>query len=619
MKIKPRWYQQEAHDLTMAWIKKCFDPCLIEAPTGAGKSIIVAMLAHTLNKASGKKILCLAPSKELVQQNREKYLLTGEPASMFSASAGAKETRHSVVFGSPLTVAKSIDRFGSQYAAVIIDEAHGITPTIIEIVNKMREKNPKLRIIGLSATPYRLGTGYIYANHYAHGAVSEEQAIDPFFSMLVYSIDARMLIAEGFLSQPVFKTTEECYDTSGLTLNRMGLFDAATVDKAFVGQGRKTSVIVNDIIERSRDKKGVMIFAATIQHANEIMDSLPKELSALVTGKNTKQEREQAIRDFKKKRIKYLVNVAVLTTGFDASHVDHVAIMRATESVGLLQQIIGRGLRVEPGKTECLISDYAENIERHCPDGDVFSPEIKARRKLESTPISVCCPSCGYENEFARRPNPDEFEIDSEGYFIDLAGSRILADEDKPLPAHYGRRCKGWSIVAGRMEQCAHKWSFKLCECGAENDIAARYCTTCKSEIIDPNTRLKIEAIKIANDPYRIRTADVQMWNISRHKGKDGKPDSLMVEYMIECAPSSLRDWYHPQSDSAWLLSKWNKFCLAVFGEQGLTLEQAIERKYDAMQPSKVMYQKRKNSKYFEVVGFDFDKAESRTIEEVAS
>ena len=111
----------------MSWIKKCFDPCLIEAPTGAGKSIIVAMLAHTLHKASGKKILCLAPSKELVQQNREKYLLTGEPASMFSASAGAKETRHAVVFGSPLTVAKSIDRFGSQYAAVIIDEAHGIT------------------------------------------------------------------------------------------------------------------------------------------------------------------------------------------------------------------------------------------------------------------------------------------------------------------------------------------------------------------------------------------------------------------------------------------------------------------------------------------------------------
>ena len=92
MKISPRWYQQEAHDACIAWIKKCSDSCIIEAPTGAGKSIIVAMLANTINKMSGKKILCLAPSRELVIQNHSKYLLTGEPASMFSASAGDRKS-----------------------------------------------------------------------------------------------------------------------------------------------------------------------------------------------------------------------------------------------------------------------------------------------------------------------------------------------------------------------------------------------------------------------------------------------------------------------------------------------------------------------------------------------
>ena len=122
MKLTPRDYQQEAHDAAIAWIKKCVDPCLIEAPTGSGKSIIVAMLANTIHKRSGKKILCLAPSKELVQQNHAKYLLTGEPASLFSASAGRKETKNFVVFGSPQTVVNSLERFGKQYAAVIVDE-----------------------------------------------------------------------------------------------------------------------------------------------------------------------------------------------------------------------------------------------------------------------------------------------------------------------------------------------------------------------------------------------------------------------------------------------------------------------------------------------------------------
>lgn len=352
MKLTPRWYQQEAHDAAIAWVRKCYDPCLLECPTGSGKSIIVAMIAKTIHDMSGKKILCLAPSSELVMQNREKYLLMGEPASVFSASAGRKETKNFVVFGSPLTVANNLNKFGSQYAAVIIDEAHGLSPTLLNIINHMRSQNPKLRIIGLSATPYRLTTGYIYQHHYKTGALTEDEAVDPFFTALVYTIDARMLIAEGYLSQPIFSGNLENYDTSGLTLNRLGQFSSDSVDRAFVGQGRKTSRIIADVVDRSVDKKGVMIFAATVQHAKEIMESLPGELSALVTGDTKKDERARIIERFKKQQIKYIVNVAVLTTGFDAPHVDHIAILRATESVALLQQIIGRSLRVTTNLTD---------------------------------------------------------------------------------------------------------------------------------------------------------------------------------------------------------------------------------------------------------------------------
>src|SRR5690606_29456504 len=129
----------------------------------SGKSIIIAMLASTLTTISkGKHVLCLAPSAELVTQNRAKYLATGEPASIYSASAGQKCLKHPVVFATPGTFKGKARAIGGKFCAVVLDEAHRITPTVRQIIEDMRASNPNLRVIGLSATPYRLGTGYIY-------------------------------------------------------------------------------------------------------------------------------------------------------------------------------------------------------------------------------------------------------------------------------------------------------------------------------------------------------------------------------------------------------------------------------------------------------------------------
>ncbi|MDX1452259.1 MAG: DEAD/DEAH box helicase [Oleiphilaceae bacterium] len=615
MKITPRDYQQDAHDAAIEWIKKSIEPCLIEAPTGAGKSIIVALLANTIFKMSKKRILCLAPTSELVTQNRAKYLLTGEPASMFSASAGRKELKHPVVFGSPGTVKNSVEKFRDGYAAVIVDEAHGITPTLMEIIRVMREGNPKLRVIGLSATPYRLGTGYIYASHYERGFNDEDCCIEPYFTQLVYSIDARMLIARGYLSEPVFTPTGEHYDTSGLTLNSMGQFSKDSVERAFTGKGRKTSRIVADVIDKSQGKQGVMIFASTIQHAQEVMESLPPDMSALVTGDpklTPKKERERIINEFKEKRIKYLVNVAVLTTGFDAPHVDHIAILRATESVALLQQIVGRGLRVDEGKSTCLISDYAENIDRHAPHGDIFDPDIKAKRKGEGEPIIAICESCGYHNEFSARENPDEMLIDDNGYFVDGSGDRINTEEGLPIPAHYGRRCKGMirhPEKRGEVDRCGYKWTFKSCEeCGHENDVAARFCTKCRSEIVDPNEKLRIEAAKVESDPYRIRASKVQMMKLKRWGGKDGKPDTVKVDFYIDEKPGVVSTWLAPDADSEWLQKKWITFCQDSLGEE-IGIDDIESRMFDFKAPVQIAYRKKRSSKYFELMAMDFNEA----------
>ena len=95
----------------------------------------------------------------------------------------------------------------------------------------------------------------------------------------------------------------------------------------------------------------------------------------------------QLINDFKAQKFKYIVSVGTLTTGFDSPHVDTIAVLRATESASLFQQIIGRGLRLCDGKSDCLVLDYASNIERHELEGDLFTPKITAYRAKESVSI----------------------------------------------------------------------------------------------------------------------------------------------------------------------------------------------------------------------------------------
>lgn len=591
-----RPYQQDAVDAAMAWVRRCVDPIVIGAPTGAGKSHIIADIANQIREMSGKRVLVLAPTGELVKQDYAKYLATGNRASIFSASGGRKETHFPVVFGSPLTVANNLHRFGKEYAAVIVDEAHGLTPTLINIIDHVRGQNPNLRVIGLSATPFRLGTGYIYANHHETGPLSESETFEPYFHTLVYDIDARELIAQGFLTPPVMENPDTHYNTGGLVLLPNGHWDSSTVDAAFEGHGRKTASIVADVVAHAANRRGVMIFAATVKHAEEVMASLPQHLSAIVTGKTPKGERDKILTQFNAQELKYLVNVSVLTTGFDAPHVDVIAILRATESVALLQQIIGRGLRIDAGKTDCLILDYAENLDRHCPDGDVFDPAIRAKYKAEDVaPIEAVCPECSHTNTFSARKNTDAFGIDEAGYFIDPLGQRIDTDYG-PMPAHYGRRCAGESMVAGRHVRCEYQWTYKECpECGDKNDIAARYCSKCRAEIVDPNEKLREIAARIASDPYRIRTANVTGWTAQRWPGRDGKPDTLRVTYYIDESPHDLPQWIGPK----W--TKWRSFCAAAWGRNMEDIDDALSNWTNARKPDTIVYQKKVKSKFFDV------------------
>lgn len=462
---KLRDYQQEAVNNAIKHFQKCRHPAVIVLPTGAGKSLVIAELARI---ARGR-VLVLAHVKELVEQNHEKYKSYGLSAGIFSASLGKKEDDQKAIFGSVQSVARAPDDFFNNFSLLVIDECHRVaeegSTQYQDVIKKLLERNPELCILGLTATPYRLGLGWIYEYSYLGEMKSDKKR---FFKQCVFELPLSYMIKNKFLTTPVkVDIPVTCYDFSELT-EKDRMYTSAEVEEILKNQKRLTPLIIKNIIDITEryDRKGVMIFSASVKHAEEIMSYLPSDDSRVVLGDTDISERDQIVKGFKDKKFKYLVNVSVLTTGFDAPHVDVIAILRPTESNSLYQQIIGRGLRLSERKKDCYILDYTGM------GHDIFTPEISDKRPAKDTvPVKVTCPQCEFENDFWGR-----------------------TDDDGNLIEHFGRKCRGASqdLVTFEIIPCGFRFRFKLCHsCGAENDITARDCEKCRTTLIDADAKLK--------------------------------------------------------------------------------------------------------------------------------
>ena len=530
-----RDYQQDAVSATLKHFRKSNEPAVIVLPTGSGKSLGIAELA----RLAKRKILILTHVKELVEQNHQKYESYGLTAGIYSAGLKKKENQYQVTFASIQSAARNLQDFGHEYSLIIIDECHRVNlPPSKETVEKEDQKekeesvnqyqkiiqhlkasNPDIKLLGLTATPYRLGMGWIYRKHY-RGIVRSE-APRP-FEHCIYELPLRYLIKRQYLTEPkLIDATIEHYNFSSLKENANGDYNASELNELLDKNHRVTQGIIKHVIELGKNRQGIMIFAATVDHAKEIYSYLPAEETALITGATDNADRDQLINAFKRKHIKFLVNVSVLTTGFDAPHVDMIAILRPTQSVSLYQQIIGRGLRLSDNKKDCLVIDYTGN------DFDLYQPEVGEKKpNSQSQPVQVPCPSCEFPNIFWG-----------------------ICDDDGYLVEHYGRRCQGLiedsitsksasqagpqAASASNQHQCDYRFVFKECpHCGSENDIAARTCLQCKSVLVDPDEMLK-KALQL-KDAKVLRCAGTSL------QEQEGK---LKVIYHDE-EGSELSEWF---------------------------------------------------------------------------
>lgn len=462
---KLRDYQQEAVNNVIALFKKRREPIVVVLPTGAGKSLVIAELARI---AKGR-VLVLAHVKELVEQNFEKYKSYGLSAGIFSASLGKKDWEHKAIFGSVQSVARAPDEFFENFSLLVIDECHRVADEgdtqYQEVIKKLQDRNPNLFILGLTATPYRLGLGWIY--EYSHnGELKTDKK--RFFKRCVYDLPLSYMVKNNFLTNPVkIDIPVTSYDFSALDMKE-GTYSTSDIEEILKTQKRLTPLIISNIVDITErfERKGVMIFSASVKHAEEIISHLPAGQARLVVGDTDMKERSAIIQDFKDKKFKYLVNVSVLTTGFDAPHVDVIAILRPTESNSLYQQIVGRGLRLSSEKKDCYVLDYTGM------GHDIFSPEVGEKKPASDTvPLLIPCPRCDHPNYFW-------------GY----------ADDDGHVIEHFGRKCKGAILNEETLEitPCGFRFRFKICHaCDAENDITARKCEKCAAELVDAEAKLK--------------------------------------------------------------------------------------------------------------------------------
>lgn len=196
------------------------------------------------------------------------------------------------------------------------------------------------------------------------------------------------------------------------------------------------------------------------------------------------------------------------------------------------------------------------------------------------------------------RKNPDEFGIDADGDFVDLAGNKIMAENDTPFPAHHGRRCLGYYFQKGVSNRCEHRWASKACyECGHENDIAARYCEECKAELVDPSEKLQIEFKRMKADPHTRSTDEVKAFALVKHISKAGN-ETLKATYVTEYATFDI--WYSPDSHIQFLRNLYEDFSKAYFnGKVCPTVDMFIENKDKGQPPRTITYQRNKAKKYY--------------------
>lgn len=540
--LKLRHYQQEAHDKTIAHCKESNEPAFHSQSVGAGKSLLLAFIAKHITDKKGR-ILIIARQGELTSQNSEEYKMIGGKCSIYSASLGMKSTFYPAVFGTEGTVSRALDtdfaynekepkKSPGFYHALAIDEAHMVdwqdvikdepTTQYGKIIKHLITINPQIRILGYTGSPFR----------------NNCSILGDFWKKQLSDVSTYQLINEGFLVPPVFGFADDDHHYQGL--DKYSPSDNASADdysaKELAAMGREickqkdtTALIMEEVIERTRNRLGVLITCASKKHCEQVAECLPLGSWGIVTDSTGSKERKRILDDAKSGKIKYVIQIGCLTTGVNVTRWDCLVFLRKIGSLVQLIQLAGRGLRILKDeqmaqgmeKHDCLMLDYTDTFEAM---GKIFDDPIvqsamaaKGEKEYEVQE----CPKCATENS--------EFAV----------------------------RCRGADSSASD-GRCEHYFKFTMClACETENAPTARTCRNCDAILIDPNAALTRKAY-----------TDADYKPVIKMRLELAKNGGIWVNYSLDSTyhkngiehPEIAREFFDPESKEQFKKSKWWKF-----------------------------------------------------------
>lgn len=495
LRLTLRPYQEECVAAHFDWFARNQEGHpLFVVPTGAGKSLIIAeFVRRSLEAWPGCRFIVPTHVKELVEQNYNEFVnhwggILGCPAGIYSAGLGRRNTREKVLFCNIQSIWKRAEELGS-FDLALVDEAHMIPKKgqgrYLSYFEDLREINPNLRACGYTATHYRLDGGYL---HDGDGRLFTDVACEVKLEDLIPEFLVPLVAKAPKAGQIDLRGVRSAHGDY-----KMNELEAAALDGDCVEEA------VHEIVRigREQERKAWLIFATTVRHAELVCEFLQGQHdvdAACVFGDTPKDERRQVVNDFREGRLTALVNVGVLTTGFNAPRCDLMAILRPTQSTALYVQMMGRGMRTFSGKKDCLVLDYGGNVLRHGPINAVRPRKLGTGEAI----MAKICPDC------------DQLCV----------------------------------LGALECDACGHLFMKPCPLCAEEVPLRTKTCEHCGYEFFTRHEGAAGTLDPFDPDAHKPKVRHVSSWHFREHH-KQGKPDSIRVDYI--CGLKTYSEWVCPQ------------------------------------------------------------------------
>lgn len=509
----PFSYQWMTYRITAESIRDYKYPVVVKAAVSAGKTVMIAMVCKRARQLKWS-VLIMSRQGEIIEQDHDEVRNFGVPNSVFSASLGRRSSHYPVIAGSEGTVVNALDGKLINFVprVLLIDECHQVNVTdlvnseqaeedmsqmieegrssatiiIRELQRRCREMyGRELIIIGYTGTDYR-GTEAIINNDLKSPGFWREKIVD---------IDTPYLVKFGSVVPTYFGSAEGLgYDLDQFHSDGnegdgdFGSADLVAMQEAILASGSMTQRIMDMMVKVTKHRNCVLVTCAGLKHCQEAAAALPEGVSyGIVTQETTKAERKRILKAAYENQCKFIFQVGCLTTGVNIPPWDTIVILRRIGSLTLLTQLVGRGMRqlkayhreeLGMSKEDCMVYDFAGTMEDL---SDLYFSEFLEQYSHETAVRNGAvkeCPKCSAENgKFARRCMNED------------------ADSPDGRCEHFWKSRKCVDLVH------PHLPNVVLSEgCGAENDIAARFCRLCNNTLIDPNKKLSGKAY--TNDDY---------------------------------------------------------------------------------------------------------------------